>query len=61
MPTKTITITTDAYNLLRGNKLESESFSPAICRLFSLRKTRNVLDFYGLLVEEYAEENDADL
>ena len=46
MTTKTITITTDAYDLLARNKLPSESFSQAIKRSFD--KKKSILDLSGV-------------
>lgn len=37
MATKTLTVTEDAYELLKKNKLDSESFSDEIERLFGRR------------------------
>lgn len=52
MVTKTLTITEDAYGLLKNNKLESESFSEEIKRLLSPGKKRNLSDYFGILSEE---------
>ena len=51
MATKTLTIMEDAYNLLAENKLEDESFSEAILRLFSKKHKRPLSDFSGILSE----------
>ena len=45
MATKTITITTDAYDLLARNKLPLESFSQTIKRSFD--KKKSILDLSG--------------
>lgn len=49
MATKTISITEDAYNILKSKKEVSESFSEAIVRL-SGRK--NLSSFFGVLGEK---------
>jgi len=50
MVTKTLTITEDAYTLLKGHKLENESFSQEIVRVFSKKKT--LKDYFGILTKE---------
>jgi predicted CopG family antitoxin len=52
MATKTLTITEDAYNLLKGRKLENESFSQEITRLLTEKKKKNLVDFFGILTKE---------
>ena len=47
MAVKTITITESAYNTLKGMKQGDESFSEAIQRIGSGKKS--VSDFFGLL------------
>ncbi len=56
MTVKTITVTEDAYNTLKGMKREDESFSDVIKRVGSQK--RSVSDFFGLLKdsESSAEE-----
>ncbi len=61
MATKTLTITTDAYQLLAENKLERESFSMEIKRIFSLRKAKTLKDFFGILPDHYAQGMRTDL
>jgi len=39
MGTKTITLSEDAYNLLKAEKMEGESFSDVVRRLIQGRKT----------------------
>ncbi len=56
MATKTLTITEDAYDLLTGSKLESESFSEEIIRVMGARKSRKLIDFFGVLSENEGEE-----
>ncbi len=56
MATKTLTITEDAYNLLAQSKQEGESFSGEIRRIFSKKKVRNLMDFFGVLSYEEGEE-----
>ncbi|MBI2675685.1 MAG: antitoxin VapB family protein [Candidatus Aenigmarchaeota archaeon] len=53
MAVKTITITKDAYNVLRGMKMEKESFSDVINRI-ALEK-KSVKDFLGILKDIDAE------
>jgi predicted CopG family antitoxin len=61
MATKTLTITEDAYNLLANNKLENESFSKEITRLFSEKKKRPLSDFFGILSDIDGESMKRDL
>ena len=42
----------DAYNLLANSKLEDESFSEEIRRVFSKKKTKKLSDFFGILSKE---------
>ncbi|MDY6764588.1 MAG: antitoxin VapB family protein [Halobacteria archaeon] len=49
MGTKTISITDDAYERLKAEKGENESFSDVVMRLTSGVK---LSDFYGVLSEE---------
>jgi predicted CopG family antitoxin len=56
MATKTLTITDDAYRLLRDKKLENESFSEEIRRLLSKRTTKTLNDFMGILSEGEGEK-----
>lgn len=55
MTTKTLTITEGAYTLLVENKLEQESFSKEITRMLSVKKKKNLLDFFGILSEKEGE------
>lgn len=52
MATKTLTITEDAYNLLKSKKLADESFSEEINRLLSQHQKRPLREFYGILSKE---------
>ncbi|MDO8656469.1 MAG: antitoxin VapB family protein [Nanoarchaeota archaeon] len=54
MVTKTITITEAAYGLLAQNKVEGESFSQEITRMFIVQKKKKLLDFFGILSDEVA-------
>ncbi len=56
MATKTITITEDAYNLLKARKLETESFSEEITRLLTEKKKKSLMDFFGIISDETANE-----
>nr|MDO8081322.1 antitoxin VapB family protein [Candidatus Freyarchaeota archaeon] len=51
MPTKTISITLDAYNRLKREKLEGESFSDVIIRLTEKNK-KDLLEFAGAWKED---------
>ena len=61
MSTKTLTIMEDAYRLLADNKLEDESFSEEIRRIFSKKKTKKLIDFFGILNKETGEAMKRDL
>jgi len=52
MVTKTLTIMEDSYRLLAGNKLEGESFSEEIRRVFSKKKAKKLSDYFGVLSRE---------
>lgn len=56
MATKTITIMDDAYQLLADNKLENESFSEEIRRIFSQQNKKKLKDFFGILSKEAGKE-----
>ena len=56
MATKTLTITEDAYDLLVRNKLDDESFSEEIKRLFTDKKRKPLSDFYGAWSKETGEK-----
>lgn len=53
MSTKTISITTEAYERLRSKKMPRESFSDVILRLTG---KKDLMEFAGLLSEKEAEE-----
>ncbi len=55
MATKTLTITEDAYRLLSDNKMEGESFSEEVRRLFSEKKRKKLSDFFGILKNDKGE------
>ncbi|MBI1970435.1 antitoxin VapB family protein [Candidatus Woesearchaeota archaeon] len=55
MATKTITIAEDAYGILAQNKLDDESFSEEIRRLFSKKHAKQLIDYFGILSEEQGE------
>ena len=52
MATKTLTITEEAYRTLAGRKLNDESFSEEIQRIFSKRKIKTLRDFFGILSDK---------
>ena len=52
MAMKKLTIMEDAYDLLVENKLEHESFSQEIIRIFGSRQKKSIFDFFGILSEE---------
>lgn len=56
MATKTVTITEDAYSLLAGHKLEDESFSEEIRRIFSKKNVKELSDFFGILSDKEGED-----
>ena len=56
MATKTITITEAAYGLLAQNKVEDESFSQEITRIFIVQKKKRLLDFFGILSDKEGED-----
>lgn len=56
MVTKTLTITEDAYGLLAESKLESESFSEEIRRIMGEKKSKSLMDFFGVLSEEEGDD-----
>ena len=53
MPTRTISITVDAYESLKARKNGKESFSDVI---LSLTKRRPLTDFAGILTKEQAKK-----
>ena len=55
MATKTLTIMEDAYDILKEHKLESESFSEEIRRVFAETKKKPLSAFFGILSEEEGE------
>ncbi len=61
MVTKTLTITEDAYLLLRQHKAKEESFSEEILRLFSQKRKKDLTVFFGILSDKEGEEMQKDL
>jgi len=55
MTTKTLTIMKDAYDLLLDNKLKNESFSEEIRRIVSKKKSKKLIDYFGILTNEEGE------
>jgi len=55
MGTKTISIMDDVYELLARNKLEDESFSDEIRRVFQNRKTGDLKKYFGIISDEEGE------
>ncbi len=55
MATKTITITENAYTMLKNKKMKDESFSEEITRLLSDKRKKSLMDFFGILTEEEGE------
>ncbi len=53
MPTRTITITEEAYERLKARKEEKDSFSNVIIKL---TKKGRLMDFAGMLTEKEADE-----
>ncbi|MBI4141703.1 antitoxin VapB family protein [Candidatus Woesearchaeota archaeon] len=53
MAVKTITITEDAYNLLKARKARSESFTDVISRI---AKKRSLSEFVGCISQESADK-----
>lgn len=52
MVTKTLTITDDAYRILKLNKREGESFSQTIQRVLGAKKNEGFKKLIGLLTPE---------
>ena len=52
MAVKTITVTEEAYDALKRNKQEHESFSKTIIRMTGKRP---IMDFFGILSKEEGE------
>lgn len=61
MATKTLTITEDAYNILAARKLDDESFSQEIKRLFSEKTKKKLSEFAGILSDADADAMRKDL
>ncbi len=61
MATKTLTITEDAYGLLKQYKTEEESFSEEIIRILSQKRKRNLSAFFGILSDKEGEAMQKDL
>ncbi|MBI2136695.1 antitoxin VapB family protein [Candidatus Woesearchaeota archaeon] len=55
MATKTLTITEDAYTILKNKKMKDESFSEEITRLLSNKRKKSLMDFFGILTNEEGE------
>ncbi|HIH42769.1 TPA: hypothetical protein HA246_03930 [Candidatus Woesearchaeota archaeon] len=55
MATKTVTITEDAYTILKNRKMKDESFSEEITRLLSNKRKKSLMDFFGILSNEEGE------
>ena len=55
MATKTLTITEDAYTMLKNKKMKDESFSEEITRLLSNKRKKSLMDFFGILSNEEGE------
>ena len=53
MATKTISITEDAYERLRTNKMENESFTDVINRITN---KRSIMELAGILTNKEADE-----
>lgn len=45
----------DAYDLLLDNKLKNESFSEEIRRIVSKKKSKKLIDYFGILTNEEGE------
>ena len=56
MGTKTISIMDDVYELLITNKVGNESFSEEIRRVFSKRKSKKLIDYFGILSEKEGDD-----
>lgn len=52
MATKTLTITEEAYNMLSKNKIEGESFSEEIKRILSKKRSKKLIDFFGIISKD---------
>ena len=49
MATKTLTITENAYDILKSKKIEGESFSQEIQRLLGTKTKMNLKDVFGII------------
>ena len=56
MAIKSLTITEDAYNALKRNKLGKESFSQVILRVTQEKKGKDLTRFFGILKGKDGEE-----
>jgi predicted CopG family antitoxin len=61
MATKTLTIMSDAYELLFRNKLENESFSEEIRRILSTKKKKKLIELFGVIDKETGRQMIKDL
>jgi len=52
MTTKTLTIMEDVYDMLVKSKIEGESFSDELRRVFSEKKKRSFKDLFGIISSE---------
>jgi len=46
----------DVYDLLLRNKLEDESFSEEIRRILSKKKSKKLIDYYGIISHKDGDE-----
>ncbi|MBI5226751.1 antitoxin VapB family protein [Candidatus Micrarchaeota archaeon] len=58
MAFKTITLSVEAYELLKASKKTGESFSDEVIRTFRHQKFQKLSDLAGILTDEEADELD---
>lgn len=57
MTYKTVSLSQEAYELLKKEKQEEESFSDTIIRLVNSPNMEKIMSFFGSMEEELADDN----
>ena len=57
MTYKTVSLSEEAYELLKKEKQEEESFSDTIIRLVNSPNMEKIMSFFGSMEEELADDN----